>query len=371
MNRWIRALALSLCLCLTACGGPAEERGGQASFLEQAAGLEGETALLSVDGREIPAWRYLYWLGWDCDQTAARYEEAGLPLDWETPADGGTLADAVKDQALADTVLYAVVESWGERYGCAPAEGIKADLPDQGLSEERMAELGRVGGVYAALYQLYDTEGSALAPTAAALAAFGRETGALTLDRLLVPAGEDREAARQRAAALFSQLNSAQDQGTLFASLAAGGGDTAGPRLLVPAGEDREAARQRAAALFSQLNSAQDQGTLFASLAAGGGDTAGPRTVLPGEDGLDETLLAAAQALEENQCSGIVESEEGFSILRRLPLDEEGVKPAHFNSLLETAAEVAQVRLSQGYMDLDTAAFHQALEGLRAGHGAS
>ena len=324
MNRWMRALALSLCLCLTACGGPAEERGGQASFLEQAAGLEGETALLSVDGREIPAWRYLYWLGWDCDQTAARYEEAGLPLDWETPADGGTLADAVKDQALADTVLYAVVEAWGEQYGCAPAEGIKADLPDQGLGEERMAELGRVGGVYAALYQLYDTEGSTLAPTVEALAAFGRETGALTLDRLLVPAGEDREAARKRAAALFSQLNSAQDQGTLFASLA-----------------------------------------------AGGGDTAGPRTVLPGEDGLDEALLAAAQALEENQCSGIVESEEGFSILRRLPLDEERVKPAHFNSLLETAAEAAQVRLSQGYMDLDTTAFHQALEGLRAGHGAS
>lgn len=324
MNRWMRALALSLCLCLTACGGPAEERGGQASFLEQAAGLEGETALLSVDGREIPAWRYLYWLGWDCDQTAARYKEAGLPLDWETPADGGTLADAVKDQALADTVLYAVVEAWGEQYGCAPAEGIKADLPDQGLGEERMAELGRVGGVYAALYQLYDTEGSTLAPTVEALAAFGRETGALTLDRLLVPAGEDREAARKRAAALFSQLNSAQDQGTLFASLA-----------------------------------------------AGGGDTAGPRTVLPGEDGLDEALLAAAQALEENQCSGIVESEEGFSILRRLPLDEERVKPAHFNSLLETAAEAAQVRLSQGYMDLDTTAFHQALEGLRAGHGAS
>lgn len=324
MKRWMRALALSLCLCLTACGGPAEERGGQASFLERAAGLEGETALLSVDGREIPAWRYLYWLGWDCDQTAARYEEAGLPLDWETPADGGTLADAVKDQALADTVLYAVVEAWGERYGCAPAEGIKADLPEQGLCEEQMAELGRVGGVYAALYQLYDTAGSPLAPTAEALAAFGRETGALTLDRLLVPAGEDREAARQRAAALFSQLNSAQDQGALFASLA-----------------------------------------------AGGGDPAGPRTVLPDEGELDETLLAAARALEENQCSGIVESEEGFSILRRLPLDEEGVKPAHFNRLLETAAEAAQVRLSPDYVGLDTAAFHRTLEELRAGQGAA
>nr|WP_325304444.1 hypothetical protein [uncultured Dysosmobacter sp.] len=322
MNRWMSALALSLCLCLTACGGPAEERGGQASFLEQAAGLEGETALLSVDGREIPAWRYLYWLGCDCDQTAARYEEAGLPLDWETMTERGTLAEAVKELALADTVLYAVVESWGERYGCAPAEEIKADLPDQGLSEERMAELGRVGGVYAALYQLYDTEGSALAPTAEALAAFGQETGALTLDRLLVPAGEDREAARQRAAALFSQLNSAQDQGALFASLA-----------------------------------------------AGGGDPAGPRTVLPGEDGLDETLLAAARALEENQCSGIVESEEGFSILRRLPLDEEGVKLAHFNHLLETAAEAAEVQLSQGYVDLDAAGFYRERERLRAEEG--
>lgn len=320
MNQWMRALALSLCLCLTACGGPAEESGGQASFLEQAAGLEGEEALLSVDGREVPAWRYLYWLGCDCDQAAERYREAGLPLDWETPAGDGTLADMVKDQALADTVLYAVVENWGEQYGCASAEGSGADLPDQGLSGERMAELGRVGGVYAALYQLYDTDGSPLAPTAEALAAFGRETGALTLDRLLVPAGEDREAARQRAASLFSQLNSAQDQGTLFASLA-----------------------------------------------AGGGDSAGPRTLLPGEETLGETLMTAAWALEENQCSGILESEEGFSVLRRLPLDLEGLKPAHFSHLMEAAAEAAEVRVFQAYEGVDAAVFYEKLEKLRGG----
>ena len=41
MNIRAIALALLLCLCLTACGGEPEESGGQMSLLETAAGLDG------------------------------------------------------------------------------------------------------------------------------------------------------------------------------------------------------------------------------------------------------------------------------------------------------------------------------------------
>ena len=66
------ALALSLCLLLAACGG-GEADGGEPSLLETAANLDGESVLLTVDGREVPAWRYLYWLAYTCGQIAQRY----------------------------------------------------------------------------------------------------------------------------------------------------------------------------------------------------------------------------------------------------------------------------------------------------------
>ena len=66
-----------------------------------------------------------------------------------------------------------------------------------------------------------------------ALAAYAEERGYLTLDRILIPAGEDPEAARNRAAEVFSHLNAADDQAAIFVQLAAESEDTAGPRTLI------------------------------------------------------------------------------------------------------------------------------------------
>ena len=134
-------------------------------------------------------------------------------------------------------------------------------------------------------------------------------------------------------------------------------------------GEDRESASQRAAELFSQLNSAEDQTAKFSELTAGSADTLGPRTVLPGDDSLDASLLEAAAALEEGQCSGIVESEEGFSILLRLPLDTAALMDRYFESLLASAAENSVVTTTQAYTDLDPAAFYDAWRQGRQGSG--
>ena len=136
-------------------------------------------------------------------------------------------------------------------------------------------------------------------------------------------------------------------------------------RILVPAGEDRESARQSAAALFSQLNSAADQAATFSELAAAGGDTAGPRTLQPGDGSLDETLWEAAEALEEGQISGILESEEGFSILRRLPLDTAALLDDCFDHQLETAAQSADISVTPAYETLGPAAFYDALRQVR------
>lgn len=327
MKRRITALALLLCLCLTACGGEEAQQPEEAvrppqpaTLLETASGLSESETLLTVDGRDIPAWKYLYWLAYTCDRLAQRYAEAKLPLDWSAPVSGGTLADYAKDQALADTTLYAVVENWSEAYGAQPAQTAKSanPLPELGLTQAQLEQMEDVGRCYAALWTLCQSGESALSPSQEDLSAFARESQALTLDRILIPAGEDRAAAQEKASQIFAQLNEAGDQ----------------------------------AATFQEL-------------AAAGGDPAGSRTLLPQDGSLDESLLSAAQDLEENQCSGILESEEGFSILRRLPLDPSPLLEAWFDDSLENASKSAQISVSESYSALDPVSFYDALQQAR------
>ena len=203
---------------------------------------------MTVDGREIPAWRYLYWLAFTCDQIREKYKDSGLSLDWEAPVSGGTLADYAKDQALANTALYATVENWAVRYGCVLSEkerealantweeqsaargGEEAylkELTALGLDRLRAEELTEVGMLYAKLYNLCLTEGSELSGLL-------DQADSLTVDRILISAGEDREAARERAAEVFSRLNGAEDPAATFPTLAAEGDDAVGPRTLLP-----------------------------------------------------------------------------------------------------------------------------------------
>ncbi len=331
MRKRVTALALVLCLGLSGCA-PQKKEEEKASLLGRAAELGEEMILLTVDGREVPAWRYLYWLAFTCDQVREKYKDSGLTLDWEAPVTGGTLANYAKDQALASTALYATVENWAERYGCALSERERAALAETweeqsaahggeeaylkelaglGLDRLRAEELAEVGMLYAKLYDLCLTEGSELSGLL-------ENVDSLTVDRILISAGEDREAARERAAEVFSRLNGAED----------------------PA-------------------------AAFPALAAEGDDGAGPRTFLPGDGTLPQALEEAAKALEEGQFSGILESEEGFSILRRLAGPGEALAGEAFDRLLQEAAEGSLVRTTPAYDSLDAAAFDGTLEELR------
>lgn len=330
MRKRMTALVLTLCLVLSGCALKREKE--DVSLLGRAAKLGEELVLLTVDGREIPAWRYLYRLAFTCDQIREKYKDSGLTLDWESPVTGGTLADYAKDQALANTALYATVENWAVRYGCVLSEAERAaltktweeqsaihggeemylkELADLGLDRLRSEELSEVGMLYAKLYQLCLTEGSELSGLL-------DQVDSLTVNRILISAGEDREAAREKAAEVFSRLNGA---------------------------EDPEAA--------------------FPALAAEGDDGAGPRTLLPGDGTLPKALEEAAKALEEGQYSGIVESEEGFSILQRLATEGEALAGEAFDRLLQAAAEGALVQTTPAYDLLDAAVFDEALAKLR------
>ena len=76
---------------------------------------------------------------------------------------------------------------------------------------------------------------------------------------------------------------------------------------------------------------------------------------MPGE--VQSELMEAARALEEGQCSGILETEDGFSIVRRLSLNVSVLKETCFDKMLQTAAENSVVTTMPEYAKLDPAAF--------------
>ena len=222
---------------------------------------------------------------WDAGKFRERCEAAGEPVDWTAPlSEGGTPEDLVKADALADTALYAAVGTWAAAYGCTLTDAERNALPERHyayLTLEQGRHLTETGVQYAKLYALYETPGSALAPAENELALFEQQTAPLTAERLLIPFGSDREAARQKAAELFAHLPSLQD---------------------------------------------------------------------------------AVAALEPGQFSGIIETENGFVILRRLPADRDALREAYFDSLLQDAADASEIQVSSAYETLRPAAFWTALK---------
>ena len=353
MKRWIAlCLALAVSVTMTACGGDSREEG----LLSQASGIASDTPVLSVDGRDVPAWRVLYWLTYACDYMAAAYD--GEEIRWEDTVEGVDLEQYAKEQALQSAALYATVENWAEDYGCTLTDEDRtamdrdwaARAAQYGGENAYLAELDRMGldqagaeafsqdyYLYQHLYDLFCTPDSALYPTDDALETFAREQGYFTVDHIWI------------------------------STAAADPGDT----------EAVDNCRARAEEAFSKLNGSADPLNDFAVLAETYSDEPNrdqhPEgyTFTLGDGTLPEACEEAVQALDEGQWSGVVEAEDGFYLLLRKPVDLEAVAPDYFDALLQAAADSADLSQTQALERLDVSQFYEALsqarEGLAAG----
>lgn len=336
-------LAALLAFSLAGCGGKKADEGRTSGLYYEAAGISPDAVLLTVDGREVPAWRYLYWLTWGCDQLKAAYDAAGLTLDWSETLEGTDLADYVRQQALDNTVLYATVENWAEQYQveitdadqpqmdslwakqaeeAGGEEEYLAQMADRGLERSEAEALCEDALLYRKLSQLSAESGSILAPGEGAVEAFAEEQGYLTLEWLVVPVTDEA---------------------------------------------DRESCREQAASLFSQINASADPPAAFAALEETYGTGDGARTFLPGAGVLPEAVEEAAKTLEEGQWSGILEADDGFYLLLRRPLDTAAVAADYFDSRLQQAAREAEVTTTSAFNNLEVPAFYERLTAARDG----
>lgn len=148
MKKRLALGAVLAALCLSCCGCGLIERffgepnaiAAEPGLLETAAGVK-EDSLAVLDGREISSRRCLYLLAECCDLQSA---EGAVP-DWDAPrAEGETLGEAVKWQALRTAALYTEIELLAERYDCALTD---ADIA--AIGEQRTAAQEALGGAEA------------------------------------------------------------------------------------------------------------------------------------------------------------------------------------------------------------------------------
>lgn len=341
-------LTLAAALTLTACGGGPQEEG----LFYQASGIRPDAVLLSVNGRDVTAQRYLYWLAYACDYIA-EYYDSGDGIQWADTVSGQSLEDYAMDRALQSAALYATVESWAEDYGCTITQEDRdamdrewaARVAQYGGEDAYLAVLAPMGldragaeaisadyYLYKHLYDLYATEGSELAPAERDLETFAQEQGYLTVDHIWI-------------------------------STAAA--DPADPEAVA-------ACRARAEEAFSKLNGSADPVHDFAVLAETYSDEPNRDqhpdgyTFTAGDGTLPAACEEAAMVLEEGQFSGVVEAEDGFYLLLRKPVDLDAVAPDYFDALLQAGAESVEISTTRAYDTLDVSSFYAALTEARA-----
>lgn len=176
-------------------------------------GFPDDTVLLTVNGTEVTAEEYLYWLGNMTSYYDAMMGMYGgsLNLDEAVDSDGTTWGGQLKESAYQNVLLIAVTPEAAAQYGITLDDEDMAELRQQresnienaggeeeyarqlqgmGISDKTSFELDRVSALFAKLQEAYTqnllTAGGADALTDEDMAAYLEETGTLRAKHILL-----------------------------------------------------------------------------------------------------------------------------------------------------------------------------------------
>ena len=334
--------ALLLALSLGACGAEPDTE----SLAYQLAGLDPQETILTVNGREVSAELYLYWLQYACsvaESTGAVDEEGNLDWDY-VYADGVTAEEYIVGEALSQAKLYMMIEEWAQTYGVeltdAEEQSVEeeiayyaeqlggeeayADYLDQiGISAEANRRMTADFYLYSNLLELTKDADSSLYIDDEELYQYD----GITADTILVDH------------ILFLTSDDAEDNQLRYDTM-----EEVRQSLL-------EAEEPLRTDMFNYIadNYSEDTGRAYY-----------PNGYLVTEDAnFVEPFLQAALALQEGEVSEIVTSEYGYHLLLRKPI-RDYVADAYLGDLLMVAADNAEVAYSEAYDALDREAYYTA-----------
>lgn len=328
----------------------------------QATGISRDTVLFTVDGRDVTADQYLYWLLTSISEA----KNAGYLADdeaWEETIEDQPTSDYLKGQALEISKLYAVVANHAEEAGAGVTEEQRAEAEEQldqmgslyeqyyGLTTQEWLDqqcITREGylSLNDAYYQVQNLQSSMeeageLTPTGEDIQNMIDSEGIYNCKHILIafPAHEDgsevtdeeKAATKAEAEALYQEITSAADPITAFDNAmnekSDDGRDETSGELLKP------------------------NGYTFLSTGA----------LLDGSSSLVTEFVTAGTALAEDEISAPVETDYGYHILLRQNADNEDTRAAYpnyaMNQMLKQWTADAKVETTDAYDKLDPKTF--------------
>ena len=130
-----------LVTALTGCGGGQGSSpkpsvtlpdGVPADVIQETIGMARDTAVATVNGREITAEELLYWVAYSADQVMQMNQYyGGGDINWDQELEGVPTRDYVLNNALETAKLYEVVWQKAEEQDCGLTDEDKADYDAQ------------------------------------------------------------------------------------------------------------------------------------------------------------------------------------------------------------------------------------------------
>lgn len=361
MRKWT-GLLLSLVLLGSLLAGCSGKHSAENSYVYQVTGgqLSSNDEILSVNGKKINAQYFLYWLGNSIDYIEA-YTLADN-IDWSQEYEGRTMEDYLIDDAVQAITQYQVILDKAKEYGykLEPAdeeelantreyyvdyfggeEAYQRQLASEGLDEELFAKLNTVPILYRKIYAAFLSADGPFVPSDEEFSRFLSDNGYIRAKHIL--------------------LSTQDDEGNPLSDV------------------ERSRKYQEAKDILFQLNFATDLEETFDTLMQERSEDNG-LTVYPGGYTFRRGEMVApfedtAYSMEPGQLSEIVESDFGYHIILREPLDMELAKDDPdiydtfleecFSKLLTTWWEDAKVVRYDALDKVDVQMFYEARAKLR------
>lgn len=348
-------LALTL---LTGCGFASPD-----DIAYQSSNIRRDETLITVDGQPITAEEYLFWLNNAIASQQMIYGGLKTDEDWQADADGVTVAEQIKADALEAAKLWRVMENKAQEMGVTltqeeedavlavldsglealgSEEALAFRLDQMCISREGFLHLNRVSYLNAAVRQKIEEQGL-LEVTPADVDAFLSDNGIYAAKHILISTrhisedglsyeeftDEERSQATQLAQDLREQLAAAGDSEELFDQLM---------------NEYSEDGRDKNGNLYYPN---------------------GYTYVTPGQ--MVEPFEEGALALEIGQISQPIQTDYGFHIILRIEPDRAQAENAcdadyKFDQIARQWLDEAQVVTTKAYDKLDPRAFYTRLQ---------
>lgn len=337
----------------------------QEGLCYEATGVAPDAIVASLNGNGASADLVAYWIGYDVSYLNSYMQYyTGSSINWDdTLSDGMSVADYVKASVLSSVKQHLVLENLASKYGvtltaeqeAAMAESDQSYIDQYGSEEAFEAEIAKLGMrretydrvarsnyLYQDLYELYNTEGSALYASDEDLAVYAAEQNYITADHILL---------------------STKDL-------------TTGEALTDEQKAEKKALAEEIKQKLDACEGDIDELTaLFQELADQYSEDPGRETYPTGYTFTTGSMVQefedAAYALSEGEVSEVVESSFGYHILLRLPLDKSAaadeVREEYFTNFIAEQVDAATMATSADYDKLDPQALYEAIVAAQMG----